>query len=213
LSCSGTEHERIVNLLKPKDIVFDVCAGIGPFSVPASMLGCSVYANDINPECFKWININLKKNEPKKSIAIYQVWNLDGREFLQSVAFPRIAQYESDADDDSQTRKIVMLMNLPALALTFFNVFSSWLSNESESMANWRMPVHIYCYSFSNGEDREDDIRTRLATIAPNIDPEQISCRFVRQVAPNKDMMCVRVDLLKRQCVSANKRFKAEVSK
>ncbi|CAF4874937.1 unnamed protein product, partial [Rotaria sp. Silwood2] len=42
-------------------LVFDVFAGVGPFVVPASMLGCTVYANDINPECFKWMNINLKK--------------------------------------------------------------------------------------------------------------------------------------------------------
>jgi tRNA (guanine37-N1)-methyltransferase len=32
-----TEHQKIVDLLKAGDILFDVFAGVGPFSVPAAM--------------------------------------------------------------------------------------------------------------------------------------------------------------------------------
>lgn len=171
--------------------MFDVCAGVGPFVVPASMLGCQVFANDINPECFKWLHVNLKKNQPKKSPREYQVFNLDGREFLQTIVFPNIERIQQEINQ----YKIVILMNLPALAITFFDVISQWLSINSDDKQKWKIPVEIYCYTFSREENREDDVRQRLNSIAPNLKSEQISCRFVRQVAPNKDMMCVQVNL------------------
>lgn len=209
----GTEHERIVDLLDPQDFVFDVCAGVGPFVVPASMLGCTVFANDINPECYKWMNINLKKNQPKKSPREYHVWNLDGREFLQTIAFPRIEQYQKSAVTDSHRQskgKMVVLMNLPALAVTFLDVFPAWLSTDANDKVQWPIPLHIYCYTFSRGEDREEDVRSCLKSIVPDIPSDQISCRFVRQVAPNKDMMCVQIILFGRK--ASNPATTAEAS-
>jgi tRNA (guanine37-N1)-methyltransferase len=166
------------------------------------MLGCTVYANDINPECYKWMNVNLKKNQPKKSPQEYHVWNLDGREFLRTIAFPRIEQYQQDMNNRVEHRKIIILMNLPAIALTFLDVVSTWLYNDIDMKQQWQIPVHIYCYTFSRAENCDDDIRSQLRCIAPNITTEQISCRFVRQVAPNKDMMCVRIVLFAHEKVS-----------
>ncbi len=199
--CLGTERERIVEILHPNDLVFDVFAGVGPFVVPASMLGCIVYANDINPECFKWMNINLKKNQPKKSPREYHIFNLDGREFLRTIALPRIESYQKEVVDDTEKHrslsdsKIIFLMNLPELALTFLDVFSEWLSVNIEEKERWIVPIYIYCYTFSKADDRVEDIRMRLKTILPSVNNDQISCRFVRQVAPNKDMMCVHIRL------------------
>jgi tRNA (guanine37-N1)-methyltransferase len=190
-----------VEILRPNDLVFDVFAGVGPFVVPASMLGCTIYANDINPECFKWMDINLKKNQPKKSSREYHIYNLDGREFLRTIALPQIEKYQKEVGNDadkhrcSSESKIVILMNLPELALTFLDVVSEWLSMNNEEKEQWTLPIHIYCYTFSKADDREEDIRLRLKTILPNTNDDQISCRFVRQVAPNKDMMCVRISL------------------
>jgi tRNA (guanine37-N1)-methyltransferase len=165
------------------------------------MLGCTVYANDINPECFKWMNINLKKNQPKKFFREYHVSNLDGREFLRTIALPHIEGYQKEVATDSEKRrylsnsKIVILMNLPELALTFLDVISEWLSINVGEKNLWVLPIHIYCYTFSKANNREEDIRMRLKEILPKINNDQISCRFVRQVAPNKDMMCVRISL------------------
>lgn len=197
----STERERIVGILHHNDLVFDVFAGVGPFAVPALMLGCTVYANDINPESVKWMKINLKANQSKKSAKEYHAYNLDGREFLRTIVLPRIESYENEILNDKEKQwclsenKIVLLMNLPDIALTFLDVISEWLTKDIEGREQWLIPMHIYCYTFSKGENREEDIRLRLKTILSNVNQDQISCRFVRQVAPNKDMMCVRITL------------------
>ena len=165
------------------------------------MLGCTVYANDLNPECFKWMNVNLRKNQPKKSPTPYHVFNLDGREFLRTIVLPNVETYQRAVMIDAEKTqclpksRIVILMNLPELALTFLDVISQWLSVEMEEKQRWTIPIHIYCYTFSRELDREEDVRTRLYSIVPVIRPEQVSCRWVRQVAPNKDMMCVHINL------------------
>ncbi len=188
-----------MNILHHNDLVFDVFAGVGPFVVPGLMLGCTIYANDINPESVKWMKINLQTNQPKKSPKEYYVFNLDGREFLQTIVLPRIESYQKEIANDNEKRwclsdnKIIILMNLPDIALTFLDVFSEWLSKTIEGQEQWILPIHIYCYTFSKGDNHDEDIRIRLKTILPNINHDQISCRFVRQVAPNKDMMCVRI--------------------
>ncbi|CAF2976314.1 unnamed protein product [Rotaria sp. Silwood2] len=197
----STERERIVNILHHNDLVFDVFAGVGPFVVPALMLGCTVYGNDINPESFKWMTINLKNNQSKNSSNQYHVFNLDGREFLRTIVLPRIESYQQEVKNDSEknwclsNNKIVILMNLPEIALTFLDVLPEWLSTNIEEKEQWTLPIEIYCYTFSKADNRDEDIRMRLKSILPNINDEQITCRFVRQVAPNKDMMCVRIVL------------------
>ncbi|CAG9767811.1 unnamed protein product [Ceutorhynchus assimilis] len=70
-----TEHERIVKALNPGDILFDVFAGVGPFSIPAAKKNCIVYANDLNPESYKWLIHNKKLN--KVSDDCFKGFNLD----------------------------------------------------------------------------------------------------------------------------------------
>ena len=45
----GTEHERIVKLLRPGDAICDVMAGVGPFAIPAGKRRVFAFANDLNP--------------------------------------------------------------------------------------------------------------------------------------------------------------------
>ena len=185
------------------------------------MLGCNVYANDLNPESVKWMTTNLKTNQSKKSSSQYHVFNLDGREFLRTIVFPRIESYQKEILDDKEKRwclsdnKIVILMNLPDIALTFLDVFPEWLEKDCEERKQWILPIHIHCYTFSKAENTDEDIRARLKTILPNVSDQQISCRFVRQVAPKKDMMCAKIVLFERKDNDEDhpsKRFKNDSS-
>ncbi len=49
----STEHERILDILHENYIVYDVFAGVGPFSIPAATKKkCIVLANDLNPNSY-----------------------------------------------------------------------------------------------------------------------------------------------------------------
>jgi tRNA (guanine37-N1)-methyltransferase len=77
------EHERLIALFKKGDIIADVMAGVGPFVVPAAKRGCFVFANDLNPESTRWLDINRKKN--KISEDTLRITTLDGKAFIQRV--------------------------------------------------------------------------------------------------------------------------------
>ncbi|KAG8739480.1 tRNA(m(1)G37)methyltransferase [Ceratobasidium sp. 414] len=81
------EHERLVNLFatnpeNPAPVIADVFAGVGPFAVPAAKRGAVVYANDLNGESTKWMEVNVKNN---KVVPRVRITTLDGRKFIHDV--------------------------------------------------------------------------------------------------------------------------------
>lgn len=77
----NTEHERLINQFKPRDVVGDVFAGVGPFAVPAGKKDVLVLANDLNPESFKYLKENIILNHTDSFV---KAFNLDGREFIRN---------------------------------------------------------------------------------------------------------------------------------
>lgn len=59
----GTEHERLVSLFSPNDLVADVFAGVGPFAIPAARKNCLVFANDLNPSSTEYLAQNCTDNK------------------------------------------------------------------------------------------------------------------------------------------------------
>ncbi|KAF7084811.1 hypothetical protein CFC21_088342, partial [Triticum aestivum] len=76
------EHIRLVSLFKKGDVICDMFAGIGPFSIPAGQKGCVVYANDLNPDSVHYLKTNAKINKVEDYIFTY---NMDARVFMQSL--------------------------------------------------------------------------------------------------------------------------------
>lgn len=132
----------------------------------------------------------------------YHLFNVDGREFLQQIVFPRIETFQNDLLKDEERQwclsdaKIVILMNLPELAWKFLDVFPIWLRKNVEEKRLWKLPVKIYCYTFSNEENSNEEIRQRLKDVFTDIKLNSLSIRFVRKVAPRKLMMCVEITLI-----------------
>ncbi|KAL4069843.1 Met-10+ like-protein-domain-containing protein [Scleroderma yunnanense] len=79
-----TEHDRLVQLFKPEDVVADVFAGVGPFAIPAARKGCAVLANDLNPDSVHYLSKNIAINDVADLV---QASCEDGREFIRSAAF------------------------------------------------------------------------------------------------------------------------------
>ena len=57
------EHTRLIDMFRPGDVVCDVMAGIGPFAVPAGKKGVFVWANDYNPESYRYLDESIKRNK------------------------------------------------------------------------------------------------------------------------------------------------------
>ena len=53
------ERDRVLKLIKNNEILCDAFCGVGPLSLRACKKGIKVFANDLNPSCFKYLNNNI----------------------------------------------------------------------------------------------------------------------------------------------------------
>ncbi|XP_027130961.1 tRNA (guanine(37)-N(1))-methyltransferase [Larimichthys crocea] len=176
----STEHQRVVDLVKRGDTVFDVFAGVGPFAIPAARSGANVLANDLNPESYRWLQHNCKLNKVEKRVRNF---NLDGRAFIQGPVKQELpALMKGKAG-------VHVVMNLPALALEFLDAFRGLLLHEEPS-SDENLPT-VHCYGFTKDDNPDTDVVKRASQSLGVPLENRCSVHFVRNVAPNKDMMCV----------------------
>ncbi|XP_064603340.1 tRNA (guanine(37)-N1)-methyltransferase-like [Liolophura sinensis] len=183
----STEHSRIVTLCPKDSVVYDVFAGVGPFTVPLMRKGCTVLANDLNPESFKWLNINIKQNKGKGHVTTY---NMDGRDFIQNVVKTDLISRWKDSVKEEKATDFRVVMNLPAIAVEFLDAFLNIgceLSGECRASTFVTMP-QVFCYCFTKSEDAQSDIGGRVKSVIGDDPDLNLDLFFVRNVAPNKDM-------------------------
>ncbi|KAI9596926.1 tRNA methyltransferase Trm5 [Syncephalis fuscata] len=189
-----TEHDRLISLFKPNERICDVFAGVGPFAVPAAKRGNIVYANDLNPESYKYMNENMKINK----VATLKTYNLDGREFIRS-SFTDLAM--ADKKDGRAFRPFEhVAMNLPATAIEFVDAFRGILvgSMDDSELETDFLNTTVHCYCFSKSDDPAADVVERIGTVLQEpLEPGTFSVFNVRRVAPNKVMLCVSFRLSK----------------
>ncbi|KAG1950378.1 tRNA (guanine(37)-N1)-methyltransferase isoform X2 [Pimephales promelas] len=184
----STEHERIVALLQRGDTVVDVFAGVGPFAIPAARRGSEVLANDLNPDSFRWLQHNAKLNKVDRKITSF---NMDGRDFIRGPVRERLPALMKES------QKIHVVMNLPALAIEFLDAFRGLLDPEPDqslSRQDDNLP-QVHCYGFSKEDDAQRDVVERAEASLKISLQGQCSVHLVRNVAPNKEMMCVSFTL------------------
>jgi tRNA (guanine37-N1)-methyltransferase len=192
----STEHERLVKLLNSNDVLYDVFAGVGPFAVPAGKKRVNVLANDLNPHSYKWLQHNVSKNKVSSYV---ETFNKDGRDFILENVRDNLLERIEKRDQDMKEYSIHISMNLPALAVTFLNAFVGLLKNNGKGIENSvSIPTPIcHCYCFVKGVDDRKVMAQNL--VEENVGFKLVKgetlkdIHFVRNVAPNKDMM--RVDL------------------
>ncbi|KAI8467486.1 MAG: Met-10+ like-protein-domain-containing protein [Monoraphidium minutum] len=143
-----TEHHRLVQLFDPRDVIADVMAGIGPFAVPAGLRGCTVYANDLNPDSARYLATNVRINRLSGRVVPFR---MDGRAFIRLL----LATPGGPADG------LHAVMNLPASAVEFLDAFSGAFDPDT-----WRgrLPtLHVYTFMKGEGEEGEAAARARCA--------------------------------------------------
>ena len=175
--------------LKKGDIVFDMFAGVGPFSLPAARKGCKVYANDLNPDSYKWLSHNAALNKVTANVSAY---NKDGRDFARDVIKPELSNlWAAASKQDNDHFSVHVVMNLPALAVEFLDVFRGLMVGVSSD--NVVLPT-VHCYSFSKCDASELDVQRTAEHILGHELPD-CRTRVVRKVAPSKDMVCISFQL------------------
>ncbi|RKP34829.1 hypothetical protein BJ085DRAFT_24876 [Dimargaris cristalligena] len=203
-----TEHDRLVQRFQPGDYICDVFGGVGPFALPAAKRGCYVYANDLNPESFKWLQANIRTNKLDRQI---KPFNLDGRAFIRE-AFDQLRQQGRVGQEPTAPASVVpdadqrpfytfqhVVMNLPATAIEFLDAFKGIFYGFEDTIREHKiaMPfIHVHC--FTKCDEPEKDLFERISsTINHELTTETPNAvaHFVRKVAPNKDMYCVTFQL------------------
>nr|XP_054305206.1 tRNA (guanine(37)-N1)-methyltransferase isoform X1 [Pongo pygmaeus] len=179
----STEHSRITELLKPGDVLFDVFAGVGPFAIPVAKKNCTVFANDLNPESHKWLLYNCKLNKVDQKV---KVFNLDGKDFLQGPVKEELMQLLGLSKERKPSVHVVM--NLPAKAIEFLSAFKCLL--DGQPCSSEFLPI-VHCYSFSKDANPAEDVRQRAGAMLGISLEACSSVHLVRNVAPNKEMLCI----------------------
>lgn len=216
------ERKRLLEELRPGDVVADAFCGAGAFVVQAATkLGCTVYANDLNPDAVRFCRENAKRNLKRFHVHGGGARNNTASE--GDVAFkPRVEVTCGDAFDFIQNLGAMeslphhVVMNFPLHSTGFLGALRWW---PVQVKTNGIVPV-VHLYTFARGDNNdevyEDGMAPRDATevavdlVAEGLVPEggaikptryrrsllnklgcDVKAREVRDVAPGKVVICV----------------------
>ncbi|XP_028026376.1 tRNA (guanine(37)-N1)-methyltransferase [Bombyx mandarina] len=183
------EHERILSYLKQGDVLFDIFCGVGPFSIPAAKRKTIVYANDLNPESYKWLNHNAEKNKIKNQY--FKSYNMDGKEFILTVLKDYLLDLCNEKRKLDDSSRIQITMNLPGLAVEFLKYFKGLVRSENVNNLKNEIIVYVYCFAATKEIAKEMVCENIAIDISKNI----IEVFDVRNVSPKKEMMRVTIKL------------------
>ncbi|GMS81921.1 hypothetical protein PENTCL1PPCAC_4096, partial [Pristionchus entomophagus] len=207
------EHARVIKQLSTTSLVFDACAGIGPFVIPAARKHQApqvIYANDLNPESVRWLKENMKINRVKDSSI--EVFNQDATAFIRGPVAECIRKHES-LPSPSRPSSAHIIMNLPALAVTFLPAFRGMLHSSHLQQSLIDSAAHAadattaadpfqiiaYCYLFAKAhEDVEPEWYEKKARemVEEQLKWEGVEIRNahrVRTVSNRKEMYCMEI--------------------
>lgn len=171
------EHTRLIRLFQPGDVVCDVMAGIGPFAVPAGKRGVFVWANDYNPESYRYLEDAISRN---KVSSFVRPFNEDGRTFVHNAAdsvltaskagetavVPSKQKFSRSNPDAKRPPPVVIpipptishfVMNLPASAIEFLPYYRGVYAGQESlfvPQTQTQLPiVHVHCFALKSDDD------------------------------------------------------------
>lgn len=169
----SSEHKRIADQVVPGEVVVDMFAGVGPFSILIAkrLDNVAVHAVDANPTAAKLIEENARLNQVHDKIT---VWSGDAHKI--------VGKHLSRVADR-------VIMNHPSEAKNFLD--------DATQAIKWSGGT-IHYYTFADGEDSEtkaeEELSGRLSTSKWGI--EKTTTHKVRGVAPMKWQIVVDARLV-----------------
>jgi len=152
----STERLRVAEQVKPGEVVMDLFAGVGPFSILIAKkqpLVKKIYASDINPAAFEYLKQNIELNKTDKVIPLLG----DAKEIAK--------QHSGEADR--------VIMNLPR---TTKNYLPTALSCVKEGGV-----IHYHTFAGSEEEVKEE-IKNNIGAA----DYKILTVRQVRTYSPSE---------------------------
>ncbi len=167
------EHERVALLVQPGEVVADLFAGVGPFSV---LIGkrcpeVKVYAVDLNPNAVELLKINVSVNR------------VDNR------VFPILADAREIAKDKLCGVADRVIMNLPETAIDFV-----------DAACNAIKPVGgvVHFYGFVRMPDTIENLKQRF-TEAVELNGRKVESflysRSIRETAPFESQIVLDAEI------------------
>ena len=199
------ERDRILKLIKNNEILCDAFCGVGPLSLRACKKGIKVFANDLNPSCFKYLNNNIIINKINKNLI--HTYNMDARDFIKTLIEKTKHLINDDEDNlDNNFPHDVHIdhiyMNLPKDAIEFLDVFIGLFKGCKENIYNKdNLPiVHVYGFAKTNSDsDPIEELKMRIAKafkIDYNLFKEKcekdiLNIENVRDISNKKVVFCI----------------------
>ena len=203
--CSRLQNERsrILNLISKNNILLDAFCGVGPLSLRACKKGIKVFSNDLNPDCYKYLNDNIKYNKINKDLI--KTYNMDAREFIK-IFIEKSKKIINDDDDNLDNNFPYdihidhIYMNLPKDAIEFLNVFIGLFKGCKESVYNKNNLPIVHVYGFAKSCDNPiEELKERISK-AFNLDfkifkekceSDILNIENVRDISNRKVVYCV----------------------
>jgi len=172
----STERKRVIEKMRDKELVIDMFAGVGPFSILAAKKKCNVIAIDCNPYAIKYLNENKKLNKVKNNLNII----LGDSGSVLSKNIHDIADH--------------IIMNLPFSTFDFLEVAARLVKKDKGI---------IYFYSVgeerSENNDRDDLFNEQIEKIESIIGDIKVrDARIVRPYSPYNYHICIEFSINER---------------
>lgn len=159
----ATEHMRVSSLASASEIVVDMFAGIGPFSILiARKKGAQVYSVDANPDAIKYLKTNCMLNK------------------VENLVHPMLGDARELVPKKLEAMADRIIMNLPSESLEFIDVACLALKTEGGV---------IHCYQFQTAPDpigkAVEALRVKIEMTNRKL--RRVSeARLVKSVAPHE---------------------------
>ena len=199
------ERDRVLKLLEKNQVLCDAFCGVGPLALRACKKGVQVYANDLNPDAYEYLNNNIKLNKLNKGNYVIKTYNMDAREFIKSLV--NLSKYNKDEDEDNGDKIFPedlhidhFYMNLPKDAIEFMDVFIGLFKGCKDNIYNKdNLPI-VHVYGFAKTDNNPHELlKKRIAKafkmeydlFKKECEKDIINIENVRDISNKKVVYCI----------------------
>jgi len=199
------ERDRVLKLFKKNEVLCDAFCGVGPLALRACKEGVKVYANDLNPDAYTYLNNNIKLNKLNKDNFVIKTYNMDAREFIKGLV--NMSKYNIDEDEENGDKIFPkdlhinhFYMNLPKDAIEFMDIFVGLFKGCKTDIYNKdNLPI-IHVYGFAKIDNNPHELLKKRIAKAFKMDYELfkkecekdiLNIQNVRDISNKKVVYCI----------------------